>query len=96
MIRTLFIVICLNDITSEIYDTKRYWHDQRERFFNTIKTERLNLFKFNTTKELDEAVNKFALILYKHLRPHSYNKHLEEIFKTDMNKNENAENTKKF
>ncbi len=29
-----------------------------ERFFNTLKTERLNLFIFNNKEDLDFAINK--------------------------------------
>ncbi len=33
-----------------------------ERFFNTLKNERLNLFIYNNAEELDDSVNRFALV----------------------------------
>ncbi len=44
-----------------------------ERFFNTLKTERLNLFIFSNLEELDLAIHKFALVWYNYARPHTYN-----------------------
>ncbi len=44
-----------------------------ERFFNTLKNERLNLFIYNNAEELDDAVNRFALVWYNYARPHTYN-----------------------
>lgn len=52
-----------------------------ERFFNTLKTERLNLFIFNNKEDLDFAINKFALVWYNYARPHSYNDGLPPAMK---------------
>lgn len=44
-----------------------------ERYYNTLKTEYINLFSYKTIRELDDAVNYFAYVKYNHGRPHRYN-----------------------
>lgn len=44
-----------------------------ERYYNTLKTERMNHFSYKTKEELDAAVNDFAYVWYNHVRPHRYN-----------------------
>ena len=44
-----------------------------ERYFNTLKNERTNLYEFKTEEELSRAVEEFAYATYNHVRPHSYN-----------------------
>lgn len=45
-----------------------------ERYYNTLKSERMNQFTYKTKGELDAAVDDFAYIWYNHIRPHTYNK----------------------
>jgi len=47
-----------------------------ERYFNTLKNERMNLHDYYTDKELYTAVEDFAYTWYNHVRPHSYNGYL--------------------
>ena len=44
-----------------------------ERYFNTLKNECTNLYKFRTEEELYRTVEEFAYVTYNHIRPHSYN-----------------------
>lgn len=44
-----------------------------ERYYNTLKSERIYHFSYKTKKELDVAVEDFAYIWYNHVRPHSFN-----------------------
>jgi transposase InsO family protein len=47
-----------------------------ERYYNTLKNEKINLHYYHSEKELDQAVNDFAYIWYNHVRPHSYNNNM--------------------
>ena len=47
-----------------------------ERYFNTLKHERINLHNYHTEEELNTAVEEYAYIWYNHIRPHSYNGYL--------------------
>jgi len=44
-----------------------------ERYFNTLKNECTNLYKFQTEEALYQAVEEFAYVNYNHVRPHSFN-----------------------
>lgn len=44
-----------------------------ERYFNTLKTELINLHSFSTEEELFDAVTVYAYGWYNNLRPHSHN-----------------------
>ncbi len=44
-----------------------------ERYYNTLKNERINLHYYHTDEELNTAIEDFAYIWYNHVRPHSYN-----------------------
>ena len=44
-----------------------------ERYFNTLKTERLNLHRYESEEQLFIAIQDFAYGWYNNLRPHSYN-----------------------
>ncbi len=44
-----------------------------ERYFNTRKNECVNLYVFQTEEALYQAVEEFAYVTYKHVRPHNYN-----------------------
>jgi putative transposase len=47
-----------------------------ERYYNTLKNEKLNLHHYHSEEELDQAVSNFAYIWYNHIRPHSYNNNM--------------------
>lgn len=44
-----------------------------ERYFNILKNECTNLYKFTTEETLYQKVEEFAYVDYNHVRPHSYN-----------------------
>ena len=44
-----------------------------ERYFNTLKNERIYQHEYHTEEELYTAVEEFAYTTYNHARPHSYN-----------------------
>ena len=44
-----------------------------ERYFNTLKNECINLYEFQTEKELYQTVEEFSYVIYNYVRPHSYN-----------------------
>ena len=46
-----------------------------ERYFNTLKTELLNVHEYSKEKELYKAINDFAYIWYNQNRTHTYNNH---------------------
>lgn len=45
-----------------------------ERYYNTLKSERMNHFWYKTKEDLDATLNDFAYVWYNHVRPHKYNK----------------------
>ena len=47
-----------------------------ERYFNSLKTELINRFVFNTDEELNYAIAEYAYLWYNQIRPHSYNNYL--------------------
>ena len=46
-----------------------------ERYFNTLKTELLNVHEYSKEKDLYKAINDFAYIWYNQNRTHTYNNH---------------------
>ena len=46
-----------------------------ERYFNTLKTELLNVHEYSKEKELYKAINDFVYIWYNQNRTHTYNNH---------------------
>ena len=44
-----------------------------ERYFNTLKTEHINLHEYEDKDSLYRAVEEFAYVHYNHVRPHTYN-----------------------
>ena len=44
-----------------------------ERYFNTLKTEHINLHEYEDEDSLYQAVEEFAYVHYNHVRPHTYN-----------------------
>ncbi len=47
-----------------------------ERFYNTLKSELIYQYSFETDDELNEAINDFAFDWYNYRRPHTFNKGL--------------------
>ena len=47
-----------------------------ERYYNTLKTELIYQYRFETAAELDYAVSEFAYDWYNQVRPHTYNGYL--------------------
>lgn len=47
-----------------------------ERYYNTLKSELIYQYRFDTVEELDYAVSEFAFNWYNQVRPHSYNCYL--------------------
>ena len=47
-----------------------------ERYNNTLKTELIYQYRFETAAELDCAISEFAYDCYNQIRPHSYNGYL--------------------
>lgn len=70
-----FIEFCESVNVTHSMSKTRYPYDNApmERYFNTLKNEYTNLYKFRTEEELYQMVEKFAYATYSHVRPHSYN-----------------------
>lgn len=47
-----------------------------ERYYNTLKNEFYNHYKFETDDDLNDAINEYAFVWYNYQRPHTYNKKL--------------------
>ena len=47
-----------------------------ERYYNTLKSELIYQYRFDTAKELDCAVSEFACNWYNQIRPHSHNNYM--------------------
>lgn len=47
-----------------------------ERYFNSLKSELINRFVFNTDEELNYAIAEYAYLWYNQIRPHSFNNYL--------------------
>ncbi len=47
-----------------------------ERYFNTLKNERIHLHYYHTDEELNKDIEEFAYVWYNHVRPHSFNNYL--------------------
>jgi transposase InsO family protein len=46
-----------------------------ERYYNSLKNERINLHYYHTDEELNSSIEEFAYVWYNHVRPHSYNEY---------------------
>lgn len=47
-----------------------------ERYFNTLKSELIYLYEYDTEEALYQSVEEFAYVEYNHVRPHSFNGYL--------------------
>ena len=54
-----------------------------KRFYNTLKTELIYQYRFETAAELDYAVSEFAYDWYNQVRPHTYNGYLTPFEKRE-------------
>ena len=70
-----FIEFCESVHVTQSMSKAGYPYDNApmERYFNTLKNECTNLYKFQTEEELYRIVEEFAYATYNHVRPHSYN-----------------------
>ncbi len=70
-----FIEFCKKNHITQSMSKAGYPYDNApmERYYNTLKNERIYLHHYHTDKELDAAVIDFAYVWYNHVRPHSYN-----------------------
>ena len=70
-----FIEFCGSAHVTQSMSKAGYPYDNApmERYFNTLKNECTNLYKFRTEEELYQTVEEFAYATYNHVRPHSYN-----------------------
>lgn len=56
-----------------------------ERYFNTLKHEYINHYKFKTQEELYQGIEEFSYVYYNHIRPHFYNNY-QTPFEARINK----------
>ena len=70
-----FIDFCKSAGITQSMSKAGYPYDNApmERYYNTLKNERINLHFYHTDEELNTAIEDFAYIWYNHVRPHSYN-----------------------
>ena len=70
-----FVEFCESVHVTQSMSKAGYPYDNApmERYFNTLKNECTNLYKFRTEEALYQAVEEFAYVSYNHVRPHSYN-----------------------
>lgn len=66
-------VVRYNCTIIDLFNHCPYDNAPMERYYNTLKSERMYHFSYKTKEELDVAVDDFAYIWYYHVRPHSYN-----------------------
>lgn len=78
-----FIMYCQNKgITQSISHAGcPYDNAPMERYYNTLKAELIDQYRFDTTEELGFAVSEFAYNWYNQVRPHSYNGYLTSFEK---------------
>lgn len=70
-----FIGFCNDNGITQSMSRPGYPYDNApmERYFNTLKTERLYLHKYETEEQLYLAIRSYAFGWYNNLRPHSFN-----------------------
>ena len=70
-----FVEFCESVHVTQSMSRAGYPYDNApmERYFNTLKNECTNLYKFQTEESLYQTVEEFAYVTYNHVRPHSYN-----------------------
>ena len=70
-----FVEFCESVHVTQSMSKAGYPYDNApmERYFNTLKNECTNLYKFRTEEALYQAVEEFAYVIYNHVRPHSFN-----------------------
>ena len=70
-----FVEFCESVHVTQSMSKAGYPYDNApmERYFNTLKNECTNLYKFRTEEALYQAVEEFAYVSYNHVRPYSFN-----------------------
>ena len=70
-----FVEFCESVNVTQSMSKAGYPYDNApmERYFNTLKNECTNLYKFETEEALYQKVEEFAYVDYNHVRPHSFN-----------------------
>lgn len=70
-----FVEFCESVHVTQSMSKAGYPYDNApmERYFNTLKNECTNLYKFQTEEALYQTVEEFAYATYNHVRPHSFN-----------------------
>ena len=73
-----FIEFCESVPVTQSMSKAEYPYDNApmERYFNTLKNERIYLYEYDTEESLYQAVEEFAYVEYNHVRPHSFNGYL--------------------
>lgn len=72
-----FVEFCQSAGITQSMSKAGYPYDNApmERYYNTLKNEWTDLYRYRTDEELYKSVEEFAYVIYNHVRPHSYNKY---------------------
>lgn len=73
-----FVEFCKSVHVTQSMSKAGYPYDNApmERYFNTLKSEFIYLYEYDTEDALYRAVEEFAYVEYNHVRPHSFNSYL--------------------
>ena len=73
-----FVEFCESVHVTQSMSKAGYPYDNApmERYFNTLKSELIYLYEYDTEETLYQAVEEFAYVEYNHVRPHSFNGYL--------------------
>ena len=73
-----FVEFCESVHVTQSMSKAGYPYDNApmERYFNTLKSELIYLYEYDTEEALYQAVEEFAYVEYNHVRPHSFNGYL--------------------
>ena len=73
-----FVEFCESVHVTQSMSKAGYPYDNApmERYFNTLKSELIYLYEYDTDEALYQAVEEFAYVEYNHVRPHSFNGYL--------------------
>ena len=73
-----FVEFCASVHVTQSMSKAGYPYDNApmERYFNTLKSELIYLYEYETEEALYQAVEEFAYVEYNHVRPHSFNGYL--------------------
>ena len=73
-----FVEFCESVHVTQSMSKAGYPYDNApiERYFNTLKSELIYLYEYDTEEALYQAVKEFAYVEYNHVRPYSFNGYL--------------------